>query len=90
MASNETDLISRLIEAVAKHVRPAVPLEIALWDTADIANYLHRAQAVVRDRIAPLPSFPKAIRLPSAKGKASPLYKATEVIAWAEKHQEKR
>ena len=33
-------------------------------------------------RIAYLPDFPKAIRLPSGKGLGHPRWKATEVIGW--------
>lgn len=37
---------------------------------------------------APALSVPNAIRLPSAGGRAQPLWKASEVIAWATKYQE--
>lgn len=88
-AITEIDLIEKLAEAIAKHTRPAIPLSIDLWDIATIAQYLKREPATVRERMACLPSFPKAIRLPTARGGAQPLYKATEVIAWVQKFQEK-
>ncbi len=52
--------------------------------------FLKRSEAVVRERITALPGFPQAIRLPVAgsKGRGQPLWKAKEMIAWAEKHQE--
>jgi hypothetical protein len=58
----------------------------------EIAAYLKRSEAVVRERITALPGFPQAIRLPVAgsKGRGQPLWKAKEVIAWTEKHQENR
>ncbi|NGZ86443.1 hypothetical protein [Duganella aceris] len=65
---------------------PQQPISIALWDTNDIAAYLHRSRDRVYSDIISLPSFPKPIRLP-VKGRAQALYKAREVVTWAEKHQ---
>lgn len=86
---SEVDLIERLAEAVAARVKPSIPLAIDLWDIATIAQYLKREPQVVRERMACLPSFPKAIRLPTKTGRAHPLYNAKEVIAWAQSYQEK-
>lgn len=66
-----------------------IPLEVDLWDTEHIAAYLKRSHSTVRDKILPLPSFPKAIRIQTANGTGLPLYKAREVIRWAESLQEK-
>lgn len=90
MGMNETDLIARMAEAVAKHITPAIPIDIDLWDVAKIGAYLKRDAGTVRERLACRPDFPKAIRLPSAtKHGGQPLYKAHEVIRWAESYQEK-
>lgn len=89
---SEADLIERMAQAVAHHIAPRVPIpiEIDLWDMATIAGYLKRDAGTVRERLACRPDFPKAIRLPSAKKNGGqPLYKATEVIQWAESYQEK-
>lgn len=87
----DTDLISQLAAAFAKHIRPAIPLEIDLWDIATIAAYLKRSEAQVRERMACLPDFPKAIRLPSStNSRGQALYPAIEVIAWAKKYRDKR
>lgn len=87
----EQDLISKIAEAVAQHIRPAIPLSIALWDIETVAGYFQRNVNVTRERIACRPDFPAAIRLPSVTGKrAHPLYKAVEVIAYAEKYREKK
>jgi hypothetical protein len=85
---NEPDLIERLATALAEHVKPNIPVDIALWDLATVAAYFNRSTQMVRTTIACLPSFPKAIRLPSA-GKAQPLYKATEVMDWAQRFRDK-
>jgi len=84
------DLIARLAAELAKQLRPALPIEIDLWDIATIATYLKRSESVVRERMACLPDFPKAIRLPStrsARGQA--LYRAKEITQWASKYQDK-
>jgi hypothetical protein len=89
-ATLDTNIIDLLAAAVAKQVRPAIPIEIALWDIATIAAYLNRGESQVRERMACLPDFPKAIRLPSASAtRGHALYKAKEVIAWTAKYQDK-
>lgn len=88
---SEADLITRLADALAKHMQPAIPLDIDLWDVKHIAQFLKRDDDVVRERIVCLPTFPKAIRLPTVKGtRARPLWKAAEVISWTENYREKR
>lgn len=87
---NDSDVITRLAAELAKQLRPALPVEIDLWDIATIATYLKRSDSVVRERMACLPDFPKAIRLPStrsARGQA--LYRAKEVIQWAAQYQDR-
>lgn len=86
---SEIEMFEKLAEAINKISRPTIPLQIDLWDFATIGQYLKRDPQVVRERIAVLPDFPKAIRLPALKGRAHPLYKAAEVIAWAEKYRER-
>lgn len=81
-------ILEKLLErlsAVVQPTAPPQPISIALWDTKDIAAYLHRSQDRVYSDIVCLPSFPKPIRLPT-KGRAQALYKAREVVAWAEKY----
>jgi hypothetical protein len=78
-------LIGKLADALEKLIRPSIPLSIDLWDIETIALYLKRDPQVIRQRIACLPDFPRAIRLPSKKGRAHPLYKAKEVIEWTER-----
>lgn len=81
--------IEEFARKIAEAVRPTLPVEIDLWDVKTIAAYLKRDTAVVRERIVCLPSFPAAIRLPNIKGqRMHPLWKASEVIAWAESHRE--
>jgi hypothetical protein len=86
---SEADLIERLAEAVAHHIRPAIPVSIDLWDIAMIAAYLKRDPAVVRERIVCVPDFPKAIRFPTKNGRSQPLYNAAEVIKWVQAYKEK-
>jgi hypothetical protein len=86
----ENELVRQLVDQLAKLSRPAIPVEIDLWDLAMVAAYLKRSEAVVRERIACLADFPKAIRPPSTKSsRGHPLYEAREVIAWARKYKDK-
>lgn len=90
MHTAEADLITQLAAAFAKQVRPAIPLDIDLWDIATIAAFFKRSEAQVRERMACLPDFPKAIRLPSSTGaRGQALYPAREVIDWAKKYRDK-
>ena len=86
-ASMSTEqILEKLLERLTAAIpAPTQPISIALWDTKEIAAYLHRSVDRVYSDIVCLPSFPKPIRLP-VKGRAQALYKAREVIAWAEKH----
>ncbi|AOJ13647.1 hypothetical protein [Burkholderia vietnamiensis] len=83
-----TELIERFVQELDKRIKPAIPLEIALWSTKEIGEYLQRPAQVVRERIVTLPGFPESIRLPSGDGSRSfPRWKAAEVVAWVESHQ---
>lgn len=85
MTSTETDILVKLTEALEKMQRPALPLSVDLWDTNGLAAYFKRSPSRVRSDIVCLPNFPRPIRLP-VEGRSQALYKAREVIAWAEKH----
>lgn len=88
---SDAELIDRIAEAVAQRVTPAVPLGVQLWTCKGIAAYLQRSTSVVQERVVTLPGFPRAIRLPTQRPgvKGQPLWKAAEVIAWAESHKER-
>ncbi|MDP3669152.1 MAG: hypothetical protein Q8R69_05630 [Telluria sp.] len=88
---SEADIINKLAAAIAAHLRTTIPVSIDLWDIATIAQYLKRNEATVRERMACLPDFPKAIRLPSTtnKGRGQALYRAADVIAWTARYQDK-
>jgi len=80
------ELLEKLLEQLSKPVM-TMPVSIDLWDTKHIAAYLKRSVDTVRDDIITLPSFPRPVRLPvRGVAKAQALYKAREVIAWAERH----
>lgn len=88
---SDQEIMQQLTSALEKLARPVIPVSIDLWDIATIAMYLKRNEAVVRERMACLPDFPRAIRLPSTtnKGRGQALYKASEVIAWTIRYQDK-
>jgi hypothetical protein len=88
---SEMEFMTKLTAMLAEQLKPRIPVEIDLWDTKTIASFLKRSDDQVRERVVCLPDFPKAIRLPAESGgRARPLWKATEVLAWAEKYREVR
>lgn len=84
--------IGLLADQLAQRMQPSVPFELELWDLDKVAKYLHRNREVVRESMASLPGFPRAIRLPT-KGagvrRSHALYYAKEVVEWAQKYREK-
>jgi hypothetical protein len=88
-ASIDSSLLEQLVVALQQLNKPSIPIAVDLWDMAMIAAYLKRDVQVVRSRMACLPGFPKAIRLPTTTGRTQPLYPAKEIVAWALSHQEK-
>lgn len=84
---DEARIIARLDLILNKLDHPGLPLSVQLWDTKHIGAYLKRSTDNVRKEIVCLPSFPRPVRLP-VHGKAQALYKAREVIRWAESYQD--
>lgn len=86
-----TELEQKLDELIQVLKRPTIPLDVALWCVADVATYLGVSDAQVRERYACRPDFPRPIRLPVAgSGRGHPRWKASEIIAWAERYQERK
>jgi len=84
------DLLA-LARAIAANMPPAIPIDVALWSAADCAAYLRTSESSFQSRVAYLPGFPQAIRLPRPDGRRShPRWKACEVIAWTERYQDRR
>lgn len=86
MTPDEKEILKAILQKLTERL---IPVEVDLWGTEHIAAYLKRSHSTVRDKILPLPSFPKPIRIQTANGTGHPLYKAREVIQWAENLQEK-
>ena len=90
MNTNDNDLITRIAAAVAERIRPQIPIEYDMWDISTIAACLKCSEAQVRERLAPQPDFPKAIRLPTITGgRGQARYRAAEVLKWMMKYQDK-
>jgi prophage regulatory protein len=86
----DPSIIDDLAASIARHTARRIPLAVDLWGYAEIADYLKLAQRQVADRVATLPGFPAAIRIPTrGAGRGQPRYKASEVIAWVESHKER-
>ncbi len=88
--ADDNDLINRLAAAVAERIRPQIPFEYEMWDIATIASCMKLSEAQVRERLAPQPDFPKAVRLPTTNGgRGHARYRAKDVWAWMMKYQDK-
>lgn len=83
------DLIDQLAEALAKrvHAHP-VPLDVALWNAAEVGAYLGLSPRTVAEKVSVQPGFPRAIIPGIGKQKPERRWKAVEVIAWAESRRE--
>ncbi|HDR8932824.1 TPA: AlpA family phage regulatory protein [Burkholderia vietnamiensis] len=78
--------IDELARKIASRLTPH-----ALWDLAELAAYLHRSEQHTRQWIITQDGFPRPIRIPSGKSateRARRLWRAKDVIAWAESHVE--
>lgn len=76
------DSIEELARRIAMRLTPH-----ALWDLPEVAEYLHRSQQHTRQWIITQDGFPRPIRIPSGRSstaRARPLWRAKDVIAWAE------
>lgn len=86
----DPSIIDDLASSIARHTARRIPLAVDLWGYSEIAAYLKLAQRQVADRVATLPGFPAAIRIPTrGAGRGQPRYKASEVIAWAESYKDR-
>lgn len=81
----ERELLAAILQKLSEKT---IPVEIDLWDTEHIAAYLKRSYSTVRDKIIVRPDFPRPIRLNPTRERSHPLYKAREVIQWAESLQD--
>lgn len=85
---NEAIDYNKLASAIAERLTPRVPFDRQLWDSEMCAEYFRMSVSNFMQSIACNPSFPKAIRVPSMRGKSSlPRWKAKEVIGWTEGYQ---
>lgn len=86
---DKPDAISDLLEALRALATP-IPLTVDLWSTREVAQFLKHTEKTTRDKIVAKPDFPRPIRISTgARGRGHPRWKAREVIAWAEKQQER-
>lgn len=90
MTPDTAAIIQQFAAAVAQHIKPSIPVDVDLWNIETVAMYMKRSPKSVRERLACLPTFPKAIRLPSGGERGGqPLYRASEVMDWVSKFQDK-
>jgi hypothetical protein len=82
---SEKEILAAILQKLSeKATQASIPVEFDLWDTEHIAAYLKRSYTTVRDKIIVRPDFPKPIKINPTQERSHPLYKAREVIRWAE------
>lgn len=65
-----------------------IPVEHAIWTTAEVGEYLNIAPKRVMDRFASIPDFPKPFKLPTAEGGwTHHRWYARDVIQWVENNK---
>jgi hypothetical protein len=78
---SEKEILAAILQKLSEKT---IPVEVDLWDTEHVAAYLKRSYTTVRDKIIVRPDFPRPIKLNATQERSHPLYKAREVIRWAE------
>ena len=79
--------LTQLAAEIAEHLPATLPLSVQLWSADVVAQYLDMKKRYVLEKLLVRPDAPKPIRMYNS---GQPRYKALEVIAWAEKYQEKK
>lgn len=81
-----------LAEIIAVAVAAAmaeIKCDDGLWSAKTIAKYMDMDCRTVLSNYAPHPDFPKSVRAPVVGGgRGQPRWKAVEIRAWWNKHQE--
>lgn len=70
-------------------IAPKIHLDVTLWSTKDVADYLGMSYRYTSEYIVTHHTFPNALRLPTKKQtKGHPRWYAGQVIKWAADYQE--
>lgn len=73
----------KLADAIAQRISTSVPIEVALWDKVECADYLKQAERTFLDKTSKHHTFPTSINVPNGQGgKAKSSWYAHEVIQW--------
>lgn len=87
-------IVSRLDQLIAAVINtktaPQIKIELTLWNTSDVADYLGVTYKYASEYIVTHHTFPSAMRIPTKNGKKGhPRWYAGEVIQWVSSFQEK-
>lgn len=88
------DIIARLEQLIAAildtKTKTPISLDVALWNTSDVAEYLKISYRYASEYIVTHHTFPNALRLPNKKEKKGhPRWYAIEVIKWVAGYKER-
>lgn len=92
--AGELQVIELLTELLIEIRRGNVIAEISsrqkrYWTAEEIALQIGKSKSTVQSSYTCKPDFPPARRLPANKGKGHPVWLASEVLSWIEKHKER-
>lgn len=60
-----------------------IPIDIALWDASQIAEYLRLAPRTVAEKVTVQPTFPRPLHIGTGAKHKARRWKAVDVIEWA-------
>lgn len=87
---NDTAIINRIDELITAIKSAVIVTDKRLWDAESVAAYLCVSVETVRNRYAPMPGFPPALRLPTAGARGTARWESEDIIEWAGKYREKK
>jgi predicted DNA-binding transcriptional regulator AlpA len=87
---NDMAIINRLDELITAIKASSIASDKRLWDAETVAAYLGVSVETVRNRYAPRPDFPPALRLPTASQRGTARWQSGDIMEWAEKYREKK
>lgn len=81
--THDTSPMAELTQAITRMGSSQFPINIDLWDATRVADYLKISKSRFLNHYSIQPGFPKPGRLPSPRGAGRALWRARDVVEWA-------
>lgn len=83
MNESEIKELTQVIKVLAIRLNePVVPLDQKAWNASQCAAYLNRSVSSFLQKVAPLPTFPRATKYQTSTGESHREWRAQDVIDW--------